>query len=604
MAFTTRPEIVGTFGVVSSTHWVTSQLAMAVLEKGGNAFDAAVTAGFALQVVEPHMNGPGGDAVTLVQRANEDLPTVICGQGTAPKGATMAHYKGEGLDIIPGNGLLAAVVPGAWDSWLLMLRDWGTITLAEALTPAIALARDGYPVLAGIPEAIANVEALFRDEWKSSAEVYMPGGKAPAPGSIFATPKLGETFARILKEASAAGPDRERQIERAREVFYGGFVAEEMEKFCRGFAAMDASGRRHKGVLTAADMAGWRATTEKPAMLNYRGWTVCKGGFWTQGPSFLQTIKLLEGNDLGAMAMDGPDFVHLTVEAMKLAYADREAWYADPNFFDVPAKTLLSDGYADARRKLIDPAKASADLRPGSPDGRNASMPRYAIGVSAGEPGAQERMRERAGAAATAAGRAARGPAEGDTCHLDVIDRHGNVVAATPSGGWLQSSPVIPSLGFCLGTRGQMFWLQEGLPTTLTPGARPRTTLTPSLAIGPNGERLAFGSPGGDSQDQWICQFFLRAIDGKKNLQEAIETPQFQTDHHPNSFHPRKAQPKKLLIEDRMPAATVEELKRRGHEVELSGPWSLGRNCAAMKQGKRLSAGATPRRVQAYAVGR
>jgi gamma-glutamyltranspeptidase/glutathione hydrolase len=609
MAFTTRPEIVGSFGVVAATHWTASQVGMAVLEKGGNAFDAAVAAGFVLHVVEPHMNGPGGDAVTLVRRAGETEPTVICGQGTAPARATIAHYKAEGLDLIPGNGLLAAVVPGAFDSWMVMLRDYGTITLAEALTPAIAYARDGWPVIAGATEAIQGAAAMFTTEWTSSAAVYMPDGKAPVPGELFRSPTLAATYARILKEASAAGADREQQIEAARRIFYKGWVAEEIERFATSFAAMDASGRRHKGVLTAADMAGWQATYERPVSHGYRGWTVAKAGPWAQSPALLQTLALLEGFDLAAMGVESPDFVHHVVEAMKLAYADREAWYGDPRFVDVPMAGLLADAYTAQRRALIG-ERASATLRPGNPDGRPMALPRYEIGSEVGEPGAQERQRDtgrdayRAGGTFQEKVRATRGPAEGDTCHIDVIDRWGNVVAATPSGGWLQSSPVVPNLGFCLGTRAQMFWLQEGLPTSLKPGSRPRTTLTPTLAAGPDGEVLAFGSPGGDSQDQWIAQFFLRVVDGKRNLQEAIDTPQFQTDHHPNSFYPRKANPLKLLVEDRFGAATIDGLKKRGHEVEASGPWSLGRNCAALKRGPRLAAAATPRRGQAYAVGR
>ena len=609
MSFTTRPEIVGRFGVVAATHWTASQVAMNVLERGGNAFDACAAAAFVLHVVEPHMNGPGGDSVTLLMRAGETLPTCLCGQGPAPARATIAHYKSEGLSVIPGDGLLAACIPGAVDAILLMLRDYGTISLDAALAPAIEYAREGWPVIAGVADAVTGSAEIFTKEWTSSAATYMPGGKGPVAGQLFRSPKLAETYARLLKESQASGADRVKQIEQARHVFYRGFVAEAIERFNLDFAAMDASGRRHKGVMTAQDMAGWQASYEKPAVASYRGWKVAKSGPWGQGPSLLQMLKLLEGFDLGAMDMEGPDFVHHVVEAMKLAYADREAWYGDPNFTDVPLATLLSDSYAAARRKLIG-REASGDLLPGSPDGRAPKLPRYEIGADAGEPGAVERMRERQAREMHTAGgggvRAARGPAEGDTCHIDVIDRWGNVVAMTPSGGWLMSSPVIPDLGFCLGSRAQMFWLEEGLPASLKPGTRPRTTLTPSLAIGPEGELLAFGSPGGDSQDQWIGQFFLRHVDGKRNLQESIDTPQFQTDHHPNSFYPRKAQPKKLLVEDRLPAATVDELRRRGHDVEGAGAWGLGRNCAAKRDadGKTLRAAATPRRQQAYAVGR
>jgi gamma-glutamyltranspeptidase/glutathione hydrolase len=609
--FTTRPEIAGTFGVVSSTHWLASQVGMSVLEKGGNAFDAAVAAGFMLQVVEPHMNGIGGDAVMLVQPKGAALPTVICGQGVAPAGATIAHYKSEGLDLVTGTGLLAAVIPGAFDAWMLMLRDHGTMTLEEVLSPAIGYARDGYPLIAGVTGAIAGVADLFRTEWTTSAAVYMPDGKVPATGSLFRNVKLSETYARILKEAKAAGGDRVKQIEAARATFSRGFVAAAIEAFATKTEVMDASGRRHKGVLKAADMAGWQASYEKPATYDYRGYTVCKAGPWSQGPVFLQVLALLKGYDIAAMDTVGPDFIHTLVEAKKLAYADRDAYYGDPNFVDVPLDALLSDAYNAERRKLIT-QHASRDLRPGSPDGRAPKMAAYKVGGAAGaiagvgEPARNEQdsYDRSGGAVGLAASRAARGPAEGDTCHLDVIDRHGNMVAATPSGGWLQSSPIIPELGFCLGTRAQMYWLQEGLASSLAPGRRPRTTLTPSMALRDGKPYLAFGSPGGDNQDQWIAQFFLRHVEHKLNLQAAIDAPMLQTDHWPNSFYPRQASPAKVIMEGRFPKATIDELRRRGHAVEVTGDWTLGRNCAASTDGKLMKGAATPRLQQAYAVGR
>ncbi|HEX6980715.1 MAG TPA: gamma-glutamyltransferase family protein [Alphaproteobacteria bacterium] len=608
--FTTRPEIAGTFGVVTSTHWLASQVGMMVLEKGGNAFDAAVAAGFMLQVVEPHMNGIGGDAVILIRPKGADLPIVVCGQGVAPAGATIAHYRREGLELVPGTGLLAAVVPGAFDAWMHILRDYGTMTLAEVMMPAISYARNGYPLIAGVTNAIAGVAELFLKEWPTSAAVYMPDGKVPAPGTLFTNRALADTYARILKEASAAGADRERQIEAARAAFYKGFVAEEIEKFVTRTEVMDASGQRHRGVLTAADLAAWQASYEAPVTYDYRGYTVCKAGPWSQGPVLLQLLALLKGFDLAALDTVGPDFIHLLVEAKKLAYADRDAWYGDPNAVDVPLATLLSDAYNDARRKLIGDT-ASRELRPGSPDGRTPKMPAFKVGAAAvaagvGEPARveQESYDRSGGAAALAGSRAARGPAEGDTCHLDVIDSEGNMVAATPSGGWLQSSPVIPALGFCLGTRAQMFWLQEGLPTSLAPGRRPRTTLTPAMALKDGKPYLAFGSPGGDNQDQWIAQFFLRHVEHRLNLQAAIDAPMLQSEHWPNSFYPRQAFPAKVVLEGRFPKATIDELRRRDHTVEVTGDWQLGRNCAASTDGKLLKAAATPRLQQAYAVGR
>ena len=616
--FTTRPEIAGTFGVVSSTHWIASQVGMSILEKGGNAFDAAVAAGFTLQVVEPHMNGLGGDAVLIACTA-DGKPKVICGQGVSPAGATLAHYRAEGIETIPGTGLLAAVVPGAFDAWLTLLRDWGTMTLAEVLSPAIGYARNGFPLLPGVAGAVSSVSEIFKTEWKSSAALWMPGGNVPAAGELFANPALADTLQRLLAEGSAAGPDREAQIEKARDAYYKGFVAEAIGRFCRDNAVMDVSGKRHKGVLTADDMAAWRAPVEEPTSYDYRGVTVCKAGPWSQGPVLLQVLALLQGYDVPAMDTNGPEFIHLLVEATKIAYADREAWYADPDFADVPMKDLLSEAYNAERRKLIGD-KASFDLRPGSPGGRTPVLPKFNVaGVKKvipgmggfGEPArvesdaqAGDRYRDGGASAMARAGRAAQGPAEGDTCHLDVIDRWGNVVACTPSGGWLQSSPTIPELGFCLGTRGQMFWMQEGLPSTLRPKMRPRTTLTPSLAMKDGKPWLAFGSPGGDNQDQWIAQFFLRHVDHKLNMQAAMDAPMLQTDHWPNSFFPREARPGKVQLEARFPKETVEALKAKGHDIEIGGDWSLGRNAAAKREGKLLKAAATPRQQQAYAVGR
>jgi gamma-glutamyltranspeptidase/glutathione hydrolase len=616
--FTTRPEIAGTFGVVASTHWIASQVGMGVLEKGGNAFDAAVAAGLTLQVVEPHMNGLGGDAVLIACEA-EGKPKVICGQGVAPAGATIAHYKSEGLDLVPGTGLLAAVVPGAFDAWMVMLSDYGTMTLAEVMSPAIGYAENGFPLLPGVAGAVSSVAEIFKTEWTSSAALWMKNGAVPQAGALFENKTLAATYKRLLAEGASAGPNREAQIEKARKAYYQGFVAEAIGRFCATNAIMDVSGKRHKGVLTADDMAKWQAPVEDPATYDYRGITVCKAGPWSQGPVLLQLLALLHGYDVPAMDTLGPEFIHLLVEAKKLAYADREAYYGDPDFTQVPLAALLADSYNAERRKLIGD-KASRELRPGTPPGCSYRLPGFktadAKKVIAGMGGFGEPARVESdalsretyrdgGASAMARGaRAARGPGEGDTCHLDVIDRWGNVVACTPSGGWLQSSPTIPELGFCLGTRAQMFWLEDGLPASLRPGSRPRTTLTPSMALKDGKPWLAFGSPGGDNQDQWIAQFFIRHVDHGLNMQAAMDAPMLQTDHWPNSFFPREARPAKVQLESRFPAATIDALKEKGHDVEVGGEWSLGRNAAAKREGKLMKAAATPRLQQAYAVGR
>jgi gamma-glutamyltranspeptidase len=324
--FTTRPEIAGTFGVVASTHWLASQVGMAVLERGGNAFDAAAAAGFTLQVAEPHLNGPGGDAPIILHSARTGTQHVVCGQGPAPAAATLDAFAAMGVDLIPATGLLPAVVPGAFDAWCLMLRDWGTWEFAEVLHYALGYARNGVPVVPGISATIESVRPLFEAEWRSSAAVFLPDGRTPAPGSLFARPALAQTWMRLVREA--AGRSREARIDAARAAWYRGFVAEAVDRFSRESVALDVTGERHSGLLRADDLAGWSATVEEPARYDYRGHTVLKCGPWSQGPVFLQQLALLDGFDLDAMDPVGADFVHTVVECAKLAYADREAFGA------------------------------------------------------------------------------------------------------------------------------------------------------------------------------------------------------------------------------------------------------------------------------------
>jgi gamma-glutamyltranspeptidase / glutathione hydrolase len=608
--FTTRPELAGTFGMVASTHWLASAAGMAVLEKGGNAFDAAVAAGFTLQVVEPHLNGPGGEVPVIGHDARRGETFVVCGQGTAPAAATVEAYTGLGLDLVPGSGLLAATVPGAFGGWLLLLREYGTLRLRDVLGYAIGYAQSGYPLVPAISWSIASVADLFREHWHSSAEVYLPDGGVPAPGSLFANRALAATYQRILAEAEAASDDRDAQLEAARAAWYDGFVADEIAKFATT-AVMDVTGERHRGLLTGHDLATWHARLEAPVTYDYQDLTVCKTGPWGQGPVFLQQLALLRGYDLAATEPGSAEYIHLVTEVSKLAFADREAWYGDPAFTDVPVDDLLSVAYNDERRKLIGDS-ANMELRPGRPGGREPELPEFATQAFGGtdfDPA--ERVRRGSGdpgidpATGEPLGRSAHAQARrGDTCHLDVADRWGNVVTATPSGGWLQSSPVIPSLGFCLGTRGQMFTLTPGLPATIAPGKRPRTTLTPTLALRDGEPYLAFGTPGGDQQDQWTLGFFLSHVNFGMNLQQAIDFPAFHSAHMPSSFYPRHAQPGRLDVESRVGDEAIDELRRRGHRVHVQPPWSLGRISAVARRGRLLHAAANPRGMQGYAVGR
>jgi len=592
--FTTRPEITGTFGVAASTHWIATGVAMSVLERGGNAFDAAVAAGFTLQVVEPHLNGPGGEVPILFAKPSESKATVVCGQGVAPARASIAEFQSLDLDLVPGTGLLASVVPGAFDAWMLLLRDHGTWPLSDVLAPAIYYAEHGQPLLGTTADVIGRMAALFGKEWTTSAELYLPLGVAPQAGALFRNTALAETYKRIAKDSSGGG-SRESQIENARTLWREGFIAESIDQFCRTTEAMDTSGQRHAGLLTGDDMAAWSATYEDTVTFDYADMTICKTGPWGQGPVFLQQLALLSGFDIAAMDPLGPDFVHTVVESAKLAFADREAFYGDPKFGEIPLNVLLSEDYSDSRRTLIN-TTASLDLRPGQLDGYGgpigSSKAHSSETMDLGEFGVGEPTVAKSGVT------------RGDTCHLDVIDRHGNVVSATPSGGWLQGSPAIPALGFCLNTRAQMFWLDDSSPNGLAPGKRPRTTLTPSLAFRDGTPYMAFGTPGGDQQDQWSLTFFLRHVHHGMNLQEAIDAPAFHSEHWPNSFYPRQAQPGRLVMEDRFPTKTITALKQRGHEVVEGPDWSEGRLSACAADGDFLRAAANPRGMQGYAAGR
>ncbi|WP_328690640.1 gamma-glutamyltransferase [Streptomyces phaeochromogenes] len=654
--FTTRPTLQGTFGMVSSTHWLASQSAMAVLEDGGNAYDAAVAAGFVLHVVEPHLNGPAGEVPIILAPAGGEVQ-VLCGQGVAPAGAMIAHYRGLGLDLVPGTGPLAAAVPGAFDAWMLLLRDHGTKSLADVLKYAIGYAEDGHAPVERVGETVETVRELFETEWTSSADVYLPDGRPPRPGELFRNPALAATWRRLVAEAAEEagvrrepdagrepgarnGGDRVAEIEAARRIWREGFIAEALVRQAAR-PTMDTSGERHSGTLTAADLAGWSASYEAPATYDWRGWTLCKAGPWSQGPVLLQQLALLPPE---LPRYGSAEYVHLLIEGCKLAMADREAWYGDAA--EVPLKELLSEEYNAGRRALVG-EKASYELRPGSPGGRAPRLSGHARVVAAGEdgfdalgvPGAGEPTVARAGGAAgVGAGRAeasrtglgvptvaepptspvpgepdvsADGATRGDTCHLDIVDRWGNMVAATPSGGWLQSNPVVPELGFPLGTRLQMAWLDEELPNSLTPGRRPRTTLTPSLALRDGVPVMAFGTPGGDQQDQWQLHFFLAValraeVRGGLDLQGAIDAPNWHNDSFPGSFYPRGMRPGSVTVESRADREMVEELCRRGHDVEVGDAWSEGRLCAVARDPRTgvLSAGANPRGMQGYAVGR
>ena len=586
--FTTRPTLRGSFGMAASTHWLASQSAMAVLERGGNAFDAAVAGGFVLQIVEPHLNGPGGDLVGLIAPVGQD-PKVLAGLAAAPRGASVDSYRALGLDMVPGSGLLAAIAPGAFDAWLLLLRDHGTWELADVLEFALHYAEKGYPVLAAVTRTIGTVAELFRESWSTSAAVWLPDGAALEAGSIHTRPVLVATLRRLLDAAS--GDTREERIDAVRREWREGFVAEAIGEFAKT-AWRDSSGEDHAGVLTADDVHDYSANWEPPQSVDFRGHTVLKAGAWTQGPALLESLTVLEGFPDERLDPSTALGAHTILEVLKLALADRDAWYGDGG--STPLGILLSPEYAAERLALVADV-ASADLRPGSPGGREPRIPQPGTSDAAGD--------GLAGAGEPTVGRD--GTTKGDTCHIDVVDAQGNMVSITPSGGWLQSSPNIPELGFCLGSRLQMTWLEHGLPSSLRPGERPRTTLSPTMVLKDGRAVLALGTPGGDQQEQWQLPFLLRYLIGGYELQQAIDAPTFHTTSANESFWPRTRVPAGAIVESRLGKHVIAELIVRGHDVTVAGGWSLGRlSAVTFDPDDGLRAGANPRGAQGYAVGR
>jgi gamma-glutamyltranspeptidase/glutathione hydrolase len=576
--FTSRPVVMGRRGVITSGHYLASAAGLRMYALGGNAVDAAVAAGLALAVVKPQDNGIAGEAPMLVYDPATCQVHAISGQGPAPARATLAFFRAAGIELIPGNGLLAATVPAAFDAYVTVLSRFGRLSLGEVLAPALELAADGFAMYPTLRRAILRQQETFRSEWPSSAAVYLPGGTVPQVGDRFRQPAWSAAMSLTVaaeSEALRGGASRQAALAAACDVFYRGSIARAIDRFAAGTTVMDHSGQRHAGLLTFEDLAAYHSRLEAPVHMEYHGYDVFKCGPWSQGPVFLQQLRLLEGFDLPALGHNSVAYIHTLTEAAKLAFADRDRYYGDPLFTDVPLAWLLSRSYAEERRRLIDPALASLQLRPGELD--RAAAPILPDG----------------------------GVHRHDTTHLDAIDAEGLMISVTPSGGWISSSPVIPDLGFPLGTRAQMFWLDPTHPSSLAPGKRPRTTLTPSLVLRDGLPHMVFGTPGGDQQDQWTLQFFLNVVEFGMDLQAAADAPSFHTDHMPSSFYPRETSLGSLAVEGRISAHARSALAGMGHRLSVVDDWANGQVCGARidPRSGRLEACASPRGQTAYALG-
>jgi gamma-glutamyltranspeptidase/glutathione hydrolase len=570
---TVRGEVRATHGVVAAGRTFSADAGVRMMTTGGNAIDAGVAALFGAAVTEISHFGLGGESPIIIYSARDKRVVVINGQGPAPKAANPQLFAGKGS--IPGNGPLGATVPAAVDAAAIALAKYGTKSLAEVIQPAIELA-DGFPMYQFLHNYLES-ERKASSPYSWTMSTYYAGGQITPVGEMFRQANLATTLramATAEKDALTRGATREQGIDAGRDAFYKGPIAR----------AMSAAVRDAGGVLSEEDLASYRGRTEEPASVPYRGYTIYKTGFWNQGPSLLQTLRILEGFDLRAMGAGSADALHTIVEAIKLGYADRDRYYGDPDFVSVPGDALLSEPYAAARRRLIDPKRASLDHRPGNPARGTALLdgalrPLAASGVVK-EPG--------------------------DTTAIQAVDRDGNLFSATPSSGWLLGGAFVAGrTGVPMSNRMQAFRLDPESPNVLAGGKRPRTTLTPSIVMKDGRPFLAIGTPGGDSQDQQILLVLLNVIDFGMDIQTAIEAPRVNSLHPISSFDDHRAQPGVLEVEASVAPAVIEELKARGHLVLIrpANGMSTGVVAAGVDPvTTRLRGGADLRRERAIVV--
>ena len=589
-----RPAVMGPSGGVSTGHPLTTATAFRILLEGGNAFDAGVAALLAGGVLEQDLYGLGGEALVLVYPKKDGRVTSVVGQGWAPRAVDVDWYLSR-AKTLAGEGLDPAVVPGALHAALTVLERWGTMSFEQVAAPAIAYAQDGFPMRESTAVAIER-ELEFFARWPDNRRYWLkPDGSRYRPGETIRVPDTARTLRRMVDaERRAKARGRADGIVAARDRFYRGDIAREMVAFLR----------EHGAPFDESDFAEYFARIEEPAQTTYRGYTVYKHGFGSQGPVLLQALNILEHFDLRAMGHGSADYLHTLVEAMKLAYADRDSYYADPAFVQVPAEGLLSKAYARERAALIDPAHASTAFVAGDPlrfDSRVKEWPYWKANIRA--------------ATSAAAGRAPSSPvahdaagAAKDTTHMAIIDREGNIFDATPSGGWVPGAVILGDTGIGMSVRGEQFWLDKARANQIRPRARPRYTLTPSLVFRGDTPVMALGTPGGDNQDQTILQALLSVVEfwdaWYPNLHAALERPRVQTLHFYGSFWPHTPGFNELNVEATIPEAVYEELRARGHAVGRLRPVGMSGCATAVMidpaSGNRFAAG-DPRR-DCYAI--
>ncbi len=540
-----HPRLFGTRGAVTSEHYLAADGGADILKAGGNAVDAAVAAALVEGVVNPHQHTIGGECPMVIQMADSKRPVVINGNTMAPAAASVEAYRQRGLDEVPDVGILAAGVPAAFGALTVALEEFGTLSFEEVCGTALELAKDGFPAHRGLLHmadfGIHDNIDRFQQEWPNSADIYLPDGAPPEPGQLIRNPALANVLQHLIRIERGTSGSRKSGIAAAREEFYRGDIAAE---FAEHSKARD-------GFLAREDFEAYRTRLESAVSVQFADIEVFKCGPWNQGPVLLQTLSILKNQPLRSMGHNGADYLHTVIEAVKLALADREQWYADPRHVDVPIDSLLDDGYGRLRAELIDDRLANSEVRPGDPFHMNALLP------------AEKRI-----------GGKSWGPG---TVHVDAIDRQGNMVSATPSGAWLKSSEVVGALGFPLGNRLMTFYLEpENHPNIVAPHKQPRTTISPTLVHRHGLPWMVYGSMGGDQQDQWMLQFILNRTVFDMTIAEAIEAPKFSSQHVPGFFAPHERFPNRVNSERRIGESVMANLRSRGHEIEIVPDWTEG----------------------------